>query len=444
MFYEHMRNFTDTLDGLRSFVDLVGPFLTTKSEQVLKRRAKDLIPLYLAMTQMQPELFKDAGISEKKLKNIFDGKIKLKRKIKGDEESYTLLVTGPQSDAFHEAMGESHKAAERIDLLYRNSLISLISAVESFLSQIIYAYFDNVPSKISDKDKVFSFDDLNNFNSVEDARTYLIEKKIDKLMRESFTDWVNFFRTKADLSMSYLDPYMDTLVETCERRNLLVHNSGIVNTIYLSKVATSLRKGKKKGNKLHLSRKYLDERIDYFEKYSLLIAAELWKKLKPIAHKRGSILGNISYDHIKAARWSVAEGLSYFMMMDKAQKESFRLVGTLNYWQCLKRQGRWAEVEEQATAEDFSAKSLRYQLGHLALLGKKKEFFEIVPVALTGEEITLEELREYPIFIDMRKDRCFSQYKEKRKVKKKSSSDKLNSPVQKSKKKKGVPRKGSK
>lgn len=156
---------------------------------------------------------------------------------------------------------------------------------------------------------------------------------------------------------------------------------------------------------------YLDERIDYFELYSILIVAELWKKLRPTDESRADILSEIAYSHVLRSRWSIAEGLSYFMMMDKEMKESSRLVGVLNYWQAVKRQGRWDEIKNDAKAEDFSAKGSRYQLGYLALLEKKKEFFDLVPVALKGNEISLNELREFPIFEDMRKDRRFTQYK---------------------------------
>jgi len=44
------------------------------------------------------------------------------------------------------------------------------------------------------------------------------------------------------------------------------------------------------------------------------------------------------------------------------------------------------------------------------------EFFDLVPTALAGKEITREELREFPIFVDMRKDRRFPQYRNKKKT----------------------------
>ena len=411
MFSEQIRTFSHTLDGLRSFVDLVQPFLDKKGHETHKKHASNLTPLVLAYAKSDPSLLKSLDVKESQLRKSFDGNIEIENEKEGDKHCVSIKVSGPQSLGFSKAISEIGQASERVVLLYQNSLISLISAVERFLSQIIHTYYNAVPDAMSDKDKVFSFDDLRNFNTVEDARVYLIEKKVTDLMRGSFTDWISFFRTQTGLLMSYLDPYMDTLVETCERRNLLIHNAGIVNSIYLSKVSLALRKGTKKGDTLHLTRKYLDERIDYFERYSILLVAELWKKLKPTDNRRADILSNIAYSNLLQSRWSIAEGLSFFMMKDKKMKEPMRLIGTLNYWQSVKRQGRWEEVKGDAEAEDFSAKGIRYQLGHLALLEKKKEFFALVPVALAGKVISLDDLQEFPIFEDMRKDRRFALHK---------------------------------
>ena len=431
MFSSQIHSFARTLDGLRSFVNMVEPFLNKKGRDAMKKHAGNMLPLFLAFAKADPEFLKDTGLTETKLKKLqknYKGTIVIKQETVSDKPRISISVSGPQEKALDLALSEIGENQECIALLYQSSLISLISAVECFLSQIIHTYYDTVPESLSDKDKVFSFDDLKNFNSVEDARTYLIEKKVNDLMRKSFTDWISFFKDKTGLSMSYLTPYMDTLVETCERRNLLVHNAGIVNTIYLSKVSLSLRKGKKKDDRLHLSRQYLDDRIDYFEKYSLLIAAELWKKLKPKVNKRAELLSDIAYKHLRSARWSVAEGLSYFMKMDKSTKETYQLIGTLNYWQCLKKQDRWAEVKEESERADFSAKGIRFQLGHLALLENKPKFFEQVPIALKSKEITIEELREFPILEEVRKDRRFSPYRLKRK-----SATKISANVSKSK-----------
>ncbi len=98
--------------------------------------------------------------------------------------------------------------------------------------------------------------------------------------------------------------------------------------------------------------------------------------------------------------------------------ESVLTSAQLNYWQCQKRLGRWSDIHSEVESADYSAKSLRYQLGHLALLGNADEFYALLPRALQVEELTEDDLREYPIFIDMRDDQRFEPYKEKQLKKK--------------------------
>lgn len=364
----------------------------------------------LLIARFKPELLKEAGITEEKIKNKFGDQIEIKETTKDGKRSYSINVKGELNKKFSEALKQFRIARGRENLLYQNSLISLISAVESFLSQIIHFYYETVPAVLSDKDKVLSFDDLKNFGTVEDARIYLIEKKVNDVLRGSFSDWVKFFRSQLNLSMSYIDPYMEMLVETCERRNLLVHNAGIVNSIYTSKVHSDLRKGLKKGSKIELSRDYLDKRINYFEEYSLLIAAELWKKLKPSEKERSEALVGITYEHLLAARWDIAEGLSYFQKNDKEMPEVSLLIANLNYWLCIKRQGRWDEIKSIVENEDFSAKGLRFQLALLSLLEHKDEFFKILPGAIRCKEIHEIELIEFPIFEEVRSDIRIEKY----------------------------------
>ncbi len=404
MFEKHIRDFVHTLAALRSFADLVGPFLHSKRLETLTERAKDLAPLYLALHEISPDVFKDDGVPIERIRAALAGKITLKKDKTKDEASVSIDVKGPEGRAFHDAIEELSRASEPIELLFRSVLTSLVSSVECFLAQIIYTYYEMIPGAMSESDKVFSYNDLKAFDSVQDARVHLIERKVTDLMRGSFSEWIVFFKSGPKLAMSYLDPYMDVLVETCERRNLLIHNDGIVNSIYLSKVAPSLRTGMKKGSRIQLTKEYLDERINYFELYSVLIAAELWKKLKPGDVARADVLLEITYDHLLAKRWSVSQGLARFQMDDRQTPEPHRLAGTLNYWLSVKREGKWNSIKSDVEAADFSAKGMRYQLGLLSLQEKADTFFAMLPRAIKSGDINSDELAAFPIMEEMRRD----------------------------------------
>src|SRR5690606_32768666 len=118
-----------------------------------------------------------------------------------------------------------------------NCLISLVSTVEWFFSQILHYYYDKFPDSSGIKNKTLTLDDLKNFGSINDAEKFLIENKIEEILRGSIKDWFKILKDDLKLGLGYKDQYEDELVEIYQRRNLLVHNGGVVNAIYLSKVA---------------------------------------------------------------------------------------------------------------------------------------------------------------------------------------------------------------
>jgi hypothetical protein len=113
--------------------------------------------------------------------------------------------------------------------------------------------------------------------------------------------------------MSYIDTDLVTLTEVFQRRNIIIHNGGRVNSIYISKVHPSLRKDLPLNAELLVSPQYLAQSIDILELNMILICAELWEKVSPEDRARREILNSAALDHLKQERWAVGAGLSYFV-----------------------------------------------------------------------------------------------------------------------------------
>lgn len=437
MFKKEINIFVSNLQSLRDFIALLDPFLAKKSNKVIKEYAADLTPLMLALNKLSPEDF-ELDVSEEVIHKLFPFKTYLKvKEEEGKRKGVSLSIEGKGASRFDKAMLEVAKSRERIELLYQNSLISLVSAVEWFISDMMHIYYEKYEKAVESGDKSFSLDDLKKFSTIDEARDYFIDKKVEDLTRGSFLDWVSFFKTKPKLCMSYLNEYLNDLVEACERRNLLIHNGGIVNRIYLSKIASNLRKGKKIGQKLHVSREYLDQRLDYFERNCLLIAAELWKKLLADDVERGDVLNKVAFDHMVKGRWFISEGLSFFAMNDKKMLERSVLIGKMNYWLSRKRQGSWHEIREEVEKEDLSAKGKIFELARLSMCEERNKFFKLLPKVLKADDINKESLNTFPVFEEVRKDKRFSEFSNKKKrVKKKAIKKKVKKKVKKKAKKK--------
>lgn len=433
MFDQHITDFNKSLLGLREFVDLIDPFLTEKQDFHRKGVAAVMQSGVLNAILRHKTDWK-AGEREEmqEMKSKFDAQILeiYKRQIEVDIEAEKETEQNKQEiEAFRlkvklqsidqaeiiEDLEKSSKSSAHKELLYKNSLISLLSSVEWFFAQILHYYYDKFPDSAGISKKTMTLSDLKGFGSIEDAEKYLIDVKIEEILRGSFDSWVTLLKTDLSLKLSWVDNILDELIEIYQRRNLLVHNGGVVNSIYLNKVRLDLRKDVKQGETLNVTKEYLDNAICKLQKVFILIGSELWKKLDKGDKKRGDVLIEIVYENLLKSRWDICEGLSYFVMHDTELEPIDKVVSQLNYWLCLKRTNRLDEAKKDLDKADYSDKKEIFQLGLMALKGNEEDFFKILPYALDSAQLNIERLEEFPIFEEMRGTEKYRKFKEQSK-----------------------------
>lgn len=423
MFSNLLNKFSNNLDTLRDFVDLVSPILEKAHLEEIQNNPSAFIPLALAMNALEPDWFDADSSFAETIESKFDGKIDLQIKDEGNKKTVNIKVDGSGKETFYSSMEKFAQRHNQKGLLYQNALISLVSAVEWFLSQLLHQYFEMHPEVAGIRERSLTFRELQLIGTIEEAKSYLIDLRIEEILRGSFSDWVNFLKTQLKLSMGYLSDDEDYLIEICQRRNLLVHNGGIVNKIYLAKVSDSVRQKLEIGKAIIVSQEYLDESITRFERFFFLACLELWKKLLPQDEERSRILIDLTYKNLCNERWKIAESLSYFLMNDKQLPEMDRLIGQINYWQSLKWQNRFESIRKEVETADFSAKDERFLLAKAALLDDEKLFFELLPLAIKTDKVTENDLRNWPLFQGIRKGETFKRLYESVRLIEDSSSD---------------------
>lgn len=407
-----MRQFSNNLIALRGFVDITEQFLSASAEERLSEHSDALAPLRLAMLRLNPEMCPEDDDREKLEEYCKERGIELAAKEgkESDPKSFNVQFSDSKTAA---SLRNALRAMSRMEYqtkhMYCSALISLVSSAEWFLSRLLHAHYKVHPKVVTDTDKCLSLQDLMNIGSLDDARDYIIATKVEEQLRGGFEVWVVSLKKLLKLSMGYLDALKPALVEVYQRRNLLVHCDGVVNTQYMTLVRESEREGVSVGDQLAVSHDYIDRAISTFERALLLIAAEYWKREVPEDALRPRALIDISYEHLAAERWDVAESLSRFMMTDARVSESMRLSGRLNYWQSLKWQGRFAEVEDEVAGTDMSAKDEIYVLAKAALLDDEKQFFELLPTLIRSHKIARDMLEDWPVFRAMRETEAYTQ-----------------------------------
>lgn len=398
MFEKEIVEFSENLESLRDFVELVDAHLEERNKNELKEDPSAFAPLMLIANRERPE---ETGFDDDiidKIKESFGSEIEFTEEETENGKKFEIKLDEEGQKKFSSAMEKLSKNQARKSSLHQSSLVTIISYVEWFLAQLIHKHYDAHPSSIGLKDKQLSLNDLYEIGSVEDAKKFLIDTKVESVLRGSFNDWISFLKEKMALSMSYLKEYENVLVEACQRRNLYVHNGGIVNSIYLKNCTFQDNKQPDIDDRLLCDSEYIESILTGFEKTFLLIAAELWKKNEPENEARFNILNELSYEHIRSERYEIGSAIAYFLCGDKGQKESNRMTAQINYWQAKKWNGEFATVKEEIAASDFSAKDSIFILAKQVLMDDFDEVFKALPELLESEKLTPSQLEEWPLF----------------------------------------------
>jgi hypothetical protein len=425
MFDKHIVEFNENVLSLRDFVDLIEPILIKRFEEhdekvkpiILKALLQDLI-------KRKPEELKDIvddNITEiqtklnEKIRSIYNDDLEVEfESVETTNEKSTLkklkIKTSKPTD-IDSYFQNVRKSSNHIELLYKNSLISFLSSVEWFFAQILHYYYDKFPDSAGINEKNLKLSDLKSFQTIKDAEKYLIEVKIEEVLRGNFESWIELLKKDLKLGLGYIDNMKDELVEIYQRRNLLVHNGGIVNSIYITKVKEELIKDLEIGDPINVNKDYLDNSIWKLQLSFILVGAELWKKLDSEDKKRGDILTDIVYENVLKSRWEIADGISYFIINDAKMGTTDKLVSQLNNWLCKKRMNRYDTVKKDIDKADFSDKKEIFQLALAALKEDKESFFRLLPIALDSKQINIKRLEEFPILEEMRATEEYSKFK---------------------------------
>lgn len=434
MLDKHILRFNKTIKGLRDFVSVIEPLLLEKHKTVEQEHKTFVEPIMsLGLINSIIENQKDK-VSDDELANLYQKKEELNSrlttlypdteinatfnidensKIKS-EKSNTLKggwsIKASKPLGIDDIISKHKQTSELINLLYENGFISLINSSEWFFSQILHYYYNSHPQSAGISKMSMTLDDLKNFQSVKDAENFLIENKVEEILRGSFDKWVKTLKDDLGLSMGYMTDINHFLIEIYQRRNIIVHNGGIVNNIYLSKVSDKLKKNVSVGDKLIITNEYLEDAICKLQLTYLLIAAELWKKLETENKDRANILTDIVYENLLLKRWDISEGLSYFIKGDAKMEPIDKTIAELNYWLCKKRKGEFDKIKKEIDSANYSDKKEILQLGLAGLREDKDTFFNLLPIVLKGENLDIEKLQEFPIFEEMRQTKEYEDF----------------------------------
>lgn len=247
------------------------------------------------------------------------------------------------------SVSEMNRAHASIRISSRSFLNSLVSQFDAFLSRIIYLVISEHPESLLSSDRSIAFAQLSEFTSLDEARSFFIEKQVEGVIRQSHTEHFEWLEKHLEVKLRKGLSVWPAFVEATERRNLFTHNGGIVTRQYLSKVREVnyvFSKCPELGSELKLPRAYYSEALDVFCEIGVKLGHVVWRKIRPNdAENANKWLINHTFDLLNAKEYQIAANVLEFAVnepsISKKMDETSSLVCTINLCTSLRELGHF-------------------------------------------------------------------------------------------------------
>lgn len=414
---DHIEEFRSNLRALTSFVDQLEPVLDAQYEATYEEHVRKAAAYSMFMTAASRGLLDEPieidthGWSVSVVKTGEDQQGSSVR-VEGDPEhvdEFMQVVT-----EFARSSAKRREAAKHMlyvprqkALLYETCLISLVSIVEWFYSQLMSDLYRWYPDRLNTKDACFSLRDLEGFESIADAVEQMIEDRVSRHVHESIDAWID------DLVKWFSIPpetpivaRRSMVVEVVRRRDVFVHNGGCVSRLYLARVGkedSALIVGLKKGDQLKVDHEYLDRAIELMETAFCSLALAIWRRADADDPGfRASYLLDLSFDALCEGRFSLAQYVGGYVRSDATAPDWERTAAKVNEWIAMKEVAGLDCIDQAVQQFDVSALSDEFKIAKLALLNSFDTLVEQLPDQLDRRVIRPEHLREWPLFGPLR------------------------------------------
>jgi hypothetical protein len=295
-------------------------------------------------------------------------------------------------------------------LLRRSALVILASYFDLLFSDLIQSFYLRHPTALPSDEYVLSLADLRAIGSIEEAERYLITKESDKVLRRSLEDQLGYLSNRPKIDLEPLTDCINDLTELVQRRNLLIHNDGIVNRIYLARVPQSYTEANEieEGQQLHVDPQYLSNAIETVYVAGIILIQQCWRKWEKEESEQadGALIDHI-YESLLEKRHALTIRLAqYGSSIDFATDHDSRIV-TINRAIALKELGEIEEMERVLSERDWSSCATKFRLALHVLRDEEGSVFELLPKAIAVEEVGRQALEEWPLFRSLRTNQRF-------------------------------------
>lgn len=293
-------------------------------------------------------------------------------------------------------------------LFPRLYIIGIIAEYDNLIYNLVRLVINKNPKILFNGEKSVTFEEIEKFENMDDLKVHLIDQEAEKVLRKSHEDQLKWFSEKLSIRIEPDKRLFSKFIEICERRNLFAHTGGTVSAHYLEKCEKAGYKceNTKIGDKLFVKQKYFKDSIETIIEFSAQLLHVIWSKVeneKPEEPAKSLI--NITYNLIHEKKYTIAIRIIEFILNNEKTKmdDGTRKTHIINLCNAM-RLNKQEDYLKVLDTEDWSVLTLPFQLALPALRLETDEFILLLAKVKNSDEITKDEIIEWPVFSAMRKD----------------------------------------
>lgn len=289
-------------------------------------------------------------------------------------------------------------------------LVSMVSHYDVFLSKLIKILILSKPEILNKSERTLTLKELQKYESIEEAKEYILEKEIESVIRESHREHFSWLQRKFDIKLKEGLSIWPQFVELTQRRNLFTHCDGVISSQYLdicNEEKVKLDPTHTKGTQLYVTKEYIQQSQNCLIEVAFKLSYTLSRKLLPESKDQSdSLLINIAYNLIVDEEFDVAISiLSYGIMVMKKYKglEKTSRTAIINLAQSYKWKGDNRKCIETINEYDWTACSLDLNLAKSVLIDDFDAAIKTMKqIGTESETISKEAYIEWPLFRELR------------------------------------------
>jgi len=295
---------------------------------------------------------------------------------------------------------ETKKHPVQGPLFCRNTIVSIVSMLDNVFSVLFKFYFKENPGALSLENQELSFAELKKISSVSDARDFLIEREITKiLLQKGISERLKALKKDIHINTPDDEKVILEIKKLIKTRNLIIHNNGCVDSEY----AKICKGSQKKGDYLQINEEYLKKSL-YLVLFvsGFVLQSAQTKFVKDKIKSEDFILNDVMHALLKRGEFGYLKQL--YNVSEKSSLDDLnKKMVVINFCIGLKEQKKSKQhIEKVLAKEDWSVVSDEFVLALHALRDNDEEFYKLLDKLLTQKKIGKAEIGDWKIFTPYR------------------------------------------